>query len=144
MANKQNRVPTTQQPKVVTVSSAYIGPIPKADELKKYEDIQSGFADRILAMAEKQALHRQALEFAVIQSNISNAKLGIMFAFILSIIIIFIGGGLLYFDKLAIGIGLISFMMVSLISIFIYGKKSQANERKEKIQMSVQPENFQK
>jgi uncharacterized membrane protein len=39
---------------IAAYSETVIGPIPAASELKKYEAIQSGFAERIFLMAEKE------------------------------------------------------------------------------------------
>ena len=38
------------------------GPLPPPAVLAQYENIHSGFADRIISMAETQAAHRQSLE----------------------------------------------------------------------------------
>jgi uncharacterized membrane protein len=48
----------------ITVSQQklYQGPIPEPDELQKYEDIQPGFAERLLQMAEKEQQHRHQKE----------------------------------------------------------------------------------
>ena len=40
----------------------YSGPLPKAEDLAKYEALLPGAADRIFVMAEKQLSHRHDLE----------------------------------------------------------------------------------
>lgn len=47
------------------------GPLPQPGELERYEAIAPGAANRILAMAESQQKHRQALENLTVQANLS-------------------------------------------------------------------------
>ena len=49
-------------------SVTYIAPIPTASELKGYEQVCKGAADRIISMAERQAEHRQHMEKIVIEA----------------------------------------------------------------------------
>lgn len=49
--------------KVTTVAtSSFRGPLPPPDALQRYEQICPGFADRIVALAEREAENRQRLE----------------------------------------------------------------------------------
>jgi len=61
---------------------AYSGPIPDPDSLAKYEQIQPGFAERIIKMAEDEASHRRTNENKIIQSSTQMAVTGIVFAFV--------------------------------------------------------------
>lgn len=54
--------------------SRYSGPLPKPEDLAKYEQVLSGSADRIIRMAERQAEHRQKLEKVVVESNVTLQK----------------------------------------------------------------------
>ncbi|MDR3351042.1 MAG: DUF2335 domain-containing protein [Prevotellaceae bacterium] len=65
---------------------AYQGPIPDPDSLARYEQIQPGFAERIMRMAEEEAIHRRSNENKIIKGNVRMAMLGIVFAF-LSVIV---------------------------------------------------------
>jgi len=60
--------------------------------LTAYNNAVPNAAERILAMAEKQAAHRQNLEERVVKGNIVNQYLGSVFGFILGAIAI--GGGI--------------------------------------------------
>jgi len=51
------------------------GPIPDPMTLKGYNDVCPGAADRIIAMAETQAKHRQEMEKTVVNSRSSDSKL---------------------------------------------------------------------
>jgi uncharacterized membrane protein len=61
---------------------AYSGPIPDPESLAKYEQIQPGFAERIMVMAEEEAKHRRNNENRIVRSSIKAAMLGIVCAFI--------------------------------------------------------------
>nr|DAF77721.1 MAG TPA: putative membrane protein [Caudoviricetes sp.] len=61
------------------------GPIPHPDIIKGYEEILPGSADRIIAMAEQQATHRQAMERTMVAAESRDGLLGVVFAFLLGI-----------------------------------------------------------
>ena len=61
---------------------AYSGPIPDPDSLSRYEQIQPGFAERIIKMAEEEAMHRRVNENRIIKNSTQMAITGIVFAFI--------------------------------------------------------------
>ena len=61
---------------------AYSGPIPDPESLARYEQIQPGFAERIVKMAEDEALHRRTNENRIIKNSTRMAVTGIIFAFV--------------------------------------------------------------
>lgn len=67
------------------VQSEFSGPIPPPSIIEGYERILPGSADRIIAMAEKQSLHRQKMEDIMIKSESRDSFLGVVFAFLLGI-----------------------------------------------------------
>lgn len=70
---------------VKAIREEFSGPIPHPDIMKKYEDILPGATDRIMAMAERQATHRQELEKKIVMSESRDGMLGVVFAFLLGI-----------------------------------------------------------
>lgn len=70
---------------VEAIQSEFSGPIPPPNIIKGYEEILPGAADRIIRMAETQALHRQAMEKKMVESESRDSLLGIFFAFSLGI-----------------------------------------------------------
>src|SRR5216683_4738129 len=66
----------------------FSGPLPPPQLLKGYEEAFAGCAERVVAMAEKQSAHRQALEKAVVESNCKAQSRGQWFAFILALVVI--------------------------------------------------------
>jgi uncharacterized membrane protein len=94
-------IPTRRKSQIV--SAKFSGPIPPPDLLIKYEDATHGAASRIIAMAERQAKHRQNLETAIIHSSIRNEKTGMWLAFILTLVLVLIGAILIMNSKDVIG-----------------------------------------
>ncbi len=126
--NNQNNSIVTRE-----VSAAmYSGPIPDPAYLEKYEQICPGAADRIIAMAERQAEHRQSLEKMGIKSNTRNSTLGVVSAFILGAITILSGAALAYYGRELSGAFLGSAGLIGLVGVFIYGTRSSQKERASK------------
>jgi len=114
----------------------FSGPIPPPEELEKYENITPGFASRIMSMAENQSSHRQALEKDVVFSNNKKSFRGQTFAFIIGLVTITFGFILLMNDKDTEGYSVMLGTVITLVGVFIYGKKSQKTELNEKRQKS--------
>jgi uncharacterized membrane protein len=68
------------------MAMTYSGPLPPANQFAEYEHTLPGAADRILALAEKEAEHRHQNEDAVVNKSMSLGGRGQLFAFILSLI----------------------------------------------------------
>ena len=64
---QQNRTSSAIAQQQTIVQHQYSGPIPPPDALKGYEDVCPGSADRILAMAEREAVHRHKYETEVLE-----------------------------------------------------------------------------
>lgn len=86
MTKKKNRegpsLPTARQnnpsANLRQLSISRSAPLPHPAELEGYEKILPGAADRIFAMVEKQAIHRQGLENKAIAAESRNSLLGII------------------------------------------------------------------
>lgn len=59
-----------------TVHQEFSGPLPQPEDLQRYDAIVPGAADRIIAMAETQALHRQDIEKNSVASEIALRRNG--------------------------------------------------------------------
>ncbi|MGU8529937.1 DUF2335 domain-containing protein [Clostridium perfringens] len=70
------------------VKASFSGPLPHPGILKGYDKVCPGAADRIIKMAEDQMHHRQSMEKNFLHSNSRNSLLGIVFAFILGVVVI--------------------------------------------------------
>lgn len=54
---------------IYSQTSTYSGPLPAPEDLKRYDEVVAGAAERILRMAEENAEHRRQMERRVIFSG---------------------------------------------------------------------------
>ena len=114
------------------VSQSFSGPIPSPETLAKYNEIIPNAAERILAMAEKQQEHRQQLERRVIFANTRSQTYGLVAGFVIAMTAICGGIWLIAHGKDASGITAILGSLVALVGVFVYGRKKQHQDLKEK------------
>ena len=112
--------------------SLHMGPIPSPEVLAEYNEIDPTFANRILVMAEQQALHRQEMEKKIINSGTHDSLLGIIFGFLIGItaliVALILGLNGRTVESAVMGVGGIG----GLTSVFIYGTRSKASEDNKK------------
>lgn len=109
-------------------AASFSGPLPPPQTLAQYNQAFPDAAERIMKMAESQALHRQSLEKARVFADIHNEKLGQWLAFVLALVV-FVGGvALVWQGKNLAGITLLLAEIVTLAGLFIYGKESKRRE----------------
>lgn len=108
------------------------GILPPPEELAKYEEIRPGITEVLLKSYTEQSQHRMELEKAVVYTGAGNTRRGQAFAFILSLIVIIGGFGLILLDKNIFGITAILGSLATLVGVFIYGNKSKKKERIQK------------
>jgi uncharacterized membrane protein len=68
------------------VAMSYSGPLPTAQQFAEYERTLPGAANRILALAEKEAEHRHKNENAIVDKSMLLGGRGQIFAFVMSIV----------------------------------------------------------
>jgi uncharacterized membrane protein len=114
-------------------ASSYVGPIPSASEMAKYAGIDPSFPDRILTMAEKQSAHRQKVEQTLADAYARNSSRGVNYAFILSLIMLLIGGYcIICLDKDIFGAIFGVTGIGSIVGAFIYGTRSKRSRDDKK------------
>jgi len=57
-----------------TVSAHFEGPLPPANELKRYDEVVPGLGERIVVMAEKEQDHRHSLDRVVIEDQAASNR----------------------------------------------------------------------
>lgn len=112
----------------------FSGPLPPPEILEKYNNIEPGFANRIMRMAESQSQHRQAMERLIIESRTRYEGRAQILA---TIIALLLGGGcvwLISIGKSVEGVAAIIAELAAIAAVFIYGRKRQEKELAEKKQ----------
>ncbi len=112
--------------------TSFAGPLPSPDVLRAYNQIVPGLAAKIVQQAESQTQHRIQQESKVIQSDITQARLGLWLGFILCLLFLFVGGGLVYLNHDNAGRIIATAAVVGLATAFIYGTASRRRERLRK------------
>ena len=110
----------------------FSGPLPPPAILAAYNQIIPNAADRILAMAERQSAHREALEARVVEGNLASQRRGSYFAFLIMLVAI-LGG--LYVLSRGMSLGGLTTIIVATggqLGVFIYSRREQRRERVEK------------
>lgn len=128
--NRKNPKPHRQIS--VTHQEYFSGPLPPPELLANYEHASPGAASRIIAMAEDQTKHRHELEKAITQANIKNERTGMHFAFLLTLILMAIGGTLIYNDREIIGLLSVFAPVLFHAGNYIYTKRQARKELHEK------------
>lgn len=75
---------------VSQVIAEYSGPIPPPSIMSGYENILPGSADRIFKMAEEQADHRRNMEKMMVESEVRNSRLGVIFALVICCLVLIV------------------------------------------------------
>ncbi|GMT42189.1 MAG: hypothetical protein IEMM0002_0600 [bacterium] len=134
---KKNKYPVHQEANITTthVKKSFSGPLPPPEAFARYNDILPGAADRILSMSESQSKHRHYLEKMVVWHNEIKSYLGMLCGTIITLTAIVGGIYLIINGYSSQGLASIITSLAGLVGIFIYGKKRQAKELKDKQQL---------
>ena len=107
---------------------SFQGPIPPPELLQQYNEIIPDGADRIVKMAEAQSGHRIELESVVIKGDNKRANWGLATGFTIGVLIIVLSFILILKGHDVAGTVLGSIDLVSLVSVFVYGRSRRAKE----------------
>lgn len=124
-ANGKLSVGSTQSglPQVTEFQQAsFSGPMPHPDVLEGYDRIVPGAAERILAMAESDSKHQQAIEFAALRAAESEIKRGQWFGFTIGITALIASMLALWMGSPAVAGVIGGTTVVGLVSVFIVGR----------------------
>lgn len=132
---------TTQQPQsqkgqVIKTIQQFTGPLPHPEILAHYNQITPDAANRIICMAEQQASHRQHIEKTMIETEAGLRRKGQWFGFTLGIIGLIGGIICILLDK-PWGAAISGVSLVSLVSVFVFGRKKQKVAQVETPEKSI-------
>jgi uncharacterized membrane protein len=140
LPSKPSQIATQQSPQsqqaltreVFVQQQQFSGPLPSPEVLEKYGQIIDGGPERILVMAEEQSKHRRELEAKALQIDSRNSLLGIIFAFVLGLVTVIVGGLVVVQGHSYPGTFLGSAGLLGLVCAFIYGTRERRKERESK------------
>lgn len=132
MARPKKEKPNSLVKSSLQVSTAFSGPIPHSSALEEYERILPGAAERIIAMAERQAAHRQQLEVVAVKSGAKDSFFGLIFGFLIGITGIISGTIIVMSGFQVAGSVLGTGSIASLVAVFVYGSRQRRKEREAK------------
>lgn len=113
-------------------SSHYVGPLPPADQMRAWEEVLPGSADRILSMAERQQTHRQSLETMTVKEATNRSWWGLRLGFVIAVLVVGVGAAAVFTGHATVGISAIVAQAAILAGVFAYGRNEQRKERVEK------------
>lgn len=133
MASKEERLARRVEKRLVqSTMEAFSGPLPPPATLAQYNDVVPNGAERIMAMAERQQEHRHQIENRAIRGNIFDQRLGLILGFIVMMSVASAGMWCVYLGKDTAGLAALLGSVAGPVAAFIYGRKKQSDERKEK------------
>ena len=116
--------PATRQADVVserresfTIARTWQGPLPDPESLAQYEQLVPGAAERFLSMVERQVAHRLRME----SEDSTRLNWGLAAAFVVVILVVAAGAGLIYLGYGWAGAAVIGINVVGLAAVFITG-----------------------
>ena len=141
--NKAGSPPESKPPESATftiiaskqTTVEFHGPLPPPEILQAYNKALPNGAERIVAMAERQSAHRQDLEKTVVKGNAAVQKIGVFAALLITLTTVSLGFVLINNGKDASGLAISISSLVSLVGVFVYGRRSQERERAEKAKL---------
>jgi uncharacterized membrane protein len=108
------------------------GPLPPASQLREYESVLPGSADRILSMTERQAEHRQDIEKTAVNGGNRRSWWGLWTGFAISVIVLGLSAAIILSGHDAAGTALGAIDIAALAGVFVYGRSDQRRERVNK------------
>lgn len=102
------------------------GPIPSPEDLRQYEQVLPGLADRIVKMAESQISHQQRVEKENFEFGARRSLAGLLAGFLISVLFLCAAVWLVLADHDTAGIILGSVDLVGLVTVFVLGRREAA------------------
>lgn len=111
------------------LASKFSGPLPPAKELKAYDLVLPGLAERIVSMAERQSQHRMELEKVVIEGDVKRANWGLFLAALIAFGSLGASVYLALNERETTATALVGTSLIAVVGAFIYGSKNRRDER---------------
>lgn len=108
----------------------FSGPLPPPEILSGYEQIEQGLASRIVSMAEREQSHTHAMDRRLLRNEYLSDHAGRIAAVVVAVL--FLAGSVWLIDRGHAwpGLALGTIDLAALVSVFIYGKRSETQSRR--------------
>lgn len=111
---------------------SYSGPVPPPAVLQEFERTLPGAANRILALAEAQARHRQSLEARLAGAKIRTQHRGQWLAFLVVLVGMGCGTWLAATGRELYGLASVLAPLTAAAALFVFNRRRQERERAAK------------
>lgn len=115
-------------------NSLFVGPLPPPELLEKYNQIQPGFADRILSMTEKEGTHRHSIDELVVRKSFGLANLGIWAGLSSVCVVTALCFYCVYMGYPTQAATIATVVLAALATVFVLGRKATAKTPDKKIE----------
>lgn len=118
-----------------SLSSTFSGPLPPPEILIRYNDAVPDGAERIIALAERQAAHRMALESRVVDADIKRSYWGLGAGFLIALAGLAASFFMVDRGNAVAGVVVGALDLGSIVATFVYGTVSRRSERQQRAKM---------
>lgn len=115
--------------------SFHRGPLPDPATMREYEGILPGAADRIVAMAERQASHRQTIETHAVTSEFANQRWGTTVGGAVAAAGLVAAGAAAVWGNPLVGLALGVGDIGAIVFAYVFGIRQRQSEREAKAQI---------
>jgi len=105
------------------------GPLPSVEQLRSYDKVLPGSADRILRMAESQQAHRIEMERTIVREADKPARYAMWLGFGSAALAVALGGVAICTGHDPVEFSLLLTQAATLAGVFVYGRDRQRKER---------------
>ena len=102
--------------------------MPPPETLAQYSEAVPDGAERVLAMAERQAAHRVAIEAESVTSDYKLARAGQLVGLVVVLAVLALAGYLAYLGATTAAVAAVAIDVVGLAAVFVYGSLVRFDE----------------
>jgi len=112
----------------VSYSQMFAGPLPHPEILAGYERVAPGTADRLISMAERDQIHRHAMDNQSVTGDYQEAARGQYLAVSIALLVLIAGCYFCWQGHPIEGVTVITADLIALVGLFIFGNKADKGQ----------------
>lgn len=110
---------------VVHHQSEWRGPLPSPDQLRRFDDVVPGAAERIIRMAEQEGEHTREVEMRITRATLATQRVGQVMAFAIAIMAMIIAYCLAMADHGAVASVLVGGTLAAIVGAFLGARRGR-------------------